>query len=400
MHRGNTMDERALLEAARAAHTDLRGPQPAGLTGEQALERRTALERTLAGAVHTLGEAGSEVARDALVELLVLARHDPQLRGRVLGALRQLDVPGVALRAMEAAPDEAVEILDTHRDPAVLPTLVSMIAAGEQAMPRHWCLAVCAAASLGHGPSRARLAEVFGNPAGLDRVGWLLPMLRGLLVGEAADTWELAAPVRDALVDLEQPGRGWQHTLLAALARAPDPDPRWAGIALACVGPHSTAFDAAGLLTRWGRQDPAIRDRLLSIGSPMALHALAETGDRRAREPLIALLDDPTLHTARELHRFRGVIQDLFTLGDPPREAIERAMVTALTEVDLLCELGDEELAETVRAYEGAFVDPETAPALAEITRTAYLLTDGPPAALERFRIALADEILARAGQP
>ena len=49
MHRGNTMDERALLEAARAAHTDLRGPQPAGLTGEQALERRTALERTLAG---------------------------------------------------------------------------------------------------------------------------------------------------------------------------------------------------------------------------------------------------------------------------------------------------------------------------------------------------------------
>ncbi|MCA9494013.1 MAG: hypothetical protein KC621_28995 [Myxococcales bacterium] len=383
-----------VFERVRAAHADLRGPQPGGLTGKQALDRRTELERTVFDGVRQLGELGTEEARDGLVALLEIGRHDGQLRTRVIGALRQLEVPGVAACAMAKVPDLGVDILDVHRDPAVLPTLIAMIDDGEQAMPRHWCLAVCAAASLGHAPSRERLAELFGNPSGLDRVSWLLPMLRVLLAGGAADTWDFTEPVRTALVDLERPAQGWQHKLLSALARTRDPDPRWADLALASLGPHSNSFDAALLATRLGRQDADIRDRLLATGSPMALHALAEAGDTRARQPLTDRLTDPDLHTPRELHRFRLAIRDLFALGDPPREAIEQALVVALTDVD---DLGDEELAETLACYEGSFVDPATAPALAELVTTRYLLTDGSQKALARFRKTLAAEITARA---
>ncbi|MCB9698799.1 MAG: hypothetical protein H6738_18605 [Alphaproteobacteria bacterium] len=55
-----------------------------------------------------------------LVALLEVGRHDGQLRTRVIGALRQLEVPGVAACAMAKVPDLGINILDVHRDPTVL----------------------------------------------------------------------------------------------------------------------------------------------------------------------------------------------------------------------------------------------------------------------------------------
>lgn len=294
------------------------------MSGRERTERKRNAERARLEAVRALGAEKSSEATDALIELLDVSEHHPRFQEQVLAQLRRSPVDDLSTRVAERSPILGVSLLTERREPAVLPILEQMITEGEALAAqgkatKHWCIAVCAAASYGHEPSRARLDWLFSNAEGLDQKSFLAPMLRALCSGDPADAWELSASIRTLVT--EEPR--YAGPLMRAAFAVPSPDPRWVEVAMGLL--ERGSGHAIDPLVHFAANDSELRDRLAALPGPRPLEVLARVGDSRAVEKL-----QESLRASRSFHAMRGTIAQLRLLPEVDESLHERALVELL----------------------------------------------------------------------
>ena len=307
------------------------------IDGVAALKRKSAGQRASLeqarderdAAIGELARRSEPAAAEAIVAFLTEPKTDKSLRNRVLLASKSSPAEGLAALVAERAPKAGLPLLVHHRDPGVLPALEALMLEGEKVASQEGYVAVCLAASYGHEAARADVEALFANLEALVQKKWLAPMCEALVSGDSALAWELSGPVRAVLETPPEDRAGRtchdqvRGQLLAAVARGPNPDARWADLALAAL-PRPPQHGACRLLVRMAREDAALRDRMLASGS-VAHDLLAEAGDARLEPSLLERLQ--AAQNLEAVVYLRGLFE---CIGRPPQTVIEDAMTGAL----------------------------------------------------------------------